>query len=265
MTSLMSLRFLSIFLMILTVPCAFSQTESTRVRRSARSAAVATTTVNAAAAHPDNGVATASSTSSSAIPVTTGTRSARVQPVNEVEQVESRLTSSTVTTDGDLRIGYGLSAPAGYYDFDGSTLAWRKPAATDTHYLAVTVQDAGNKWLLGACKVSATLTDSKGKDTSITLTETWDPAFRHYGSNIAAPSGASTGSLSIKVEPPAMRRRDKVLGAFFTNTTTAAFTGVDLTTATLQADKQSIEPEQPVWPSGRRPFVPPTPLGGVRR
>jgi hypothetical protein len=188
-----------------------------------------------------------------------------VSATDEIAQAQRAVKETASAGSGDIRIGYVLQAPSGYYDFDGTTLSWKRPALTDTHYLAVTVQDAGNKWHLAGCKVTATLSAGKAPDTSVTLAETWDPAFRHYGSNISAPPGATTGSLVIKAEPPLMRRRDKVLGAFFTNSATATFSNVDLSTSTLNTDAQTSGPDKPVWPAGRRQFAAPTPFVGSRR
>lgn len=230
----------------------FGQIEQPRARRSTRAAAsvaVATTVTASARAYIAHTSATAAVTSSA--------RSARLQPVNELDEVERSMRFFETAADGDLRIGYALSAASGYYDFDGNSLAWRKPAATDTHYLAVAVQDAGTHWLLTGCKVSATLTDSRGKDTSLTLTETWDPHFRHYGTNLNSGTDGTTASLTVKVEPAALRRRDKVLGAFFIAAATAKFASIDLSTSTLSKHEDGeAEPEKPIWPAGRRPYTP---------
>lgn len=230
-----------------------AQTESPRARRSSHAtptATLSTTVAVSARSRTDQTSTSAAATSS--------TRATRMKPTDEMEEAEQASRYFEIAADADLRIGYALTAPTGYYDFDGSMLSWRKPSATDTHYLAVIVQDAGNRWLLGGCKVSATLTDSRGKDTSLTLTETWDPQFRHYGTNLSAADG-TTGTLAVKVDPPLHRRRDKVAGAFFTNAASVSFKNVDLSTSTLTARQESaMEPEAPIWPAGRRPYAPPS-------
>lgn len=245
------LRVIILMSLVLCGGIALAQSEQ-RTRRSTRTNIASSSAV--AGAH----ALVAAGTTSVSQETSISARASRMHAVNEAEEIASATTTTALASDGDLLIGYKLAEPGGYYDFDGSTLSWHQPASSDTHYLAVTVQDAGDKRVIPGCKVAATLTDASGKDTSVTLQETWDPHFRHYGSNVAAPSTHSTGTLLVKVEPPSVRRRDKALGAFFTSAATHTFRNVDLSTASLgiRAPK-SEEPESPIWPKGRRPFSPP--------
>jgi hypothetical protein len=247
----MTSKYLVTCTLALLTASAFAQTET----RSHRAARPANSTSSTSPQTPARAVAGPAVAISNTPQASSSATSATLPTTSEADALDQNIKESTTTAD--LRIGYSLSAPSGYYNFDGSTLSWAVPAPADTHYLGVTVQDARNKWHLPGCKVSATITDSTKADTSITLQETWDPNFRHYGSNISIPPAATTGTLAIKVEPGTMRRRDKVLGAFFTSAATATFTNVDLSTATLSKSTTQVEPERPIWPTGRRPYTTP--------
>lgn len=187
----------------------------------------------------------------------TSPRAMAMQELDENSIIRQSRRDSKIHEGADVRIGYGLAAPAPYYNFDGTTLSWREPNFHHTHYLFVTIQDAANGQVLPGCKVSATVTDGSGKDapTSVTLHETWDPKLRHYGENVSIPETATTGTLTIRIQPPVYRRRDQLLGAFFSSPVTTTFPEVDLTTNSLTNVEIGNKQEQKViWPEGRRPY-----------
>jgi len=158
----------------------------------------------------------------------------------------------------DIRVGYGFTGPSPYYDFDGSTLAWKEPLMQNSHYLVVALHDAATGREIHGCKVTATVADGTGKDvpTSVTLEETWDAYYPHYGANVSLQPTLTTGTITVKASPPVMRRRDQVLGAFFASPLTTTFSNVDLSTATLPQISTVHEKEpKAIWPAGRRPYT----------
>jgi len=202
--------------------------------------------------------------------------------------------------DSDVRVGVMFTSPTAYYDFDGKTLSWQQPPEHATLYMMAVAQDLVTGEFLPGCTVTAQCIGDKGHPvgTSVTLKETWDPRFSHYGENVSFPDGTSSVTINLTVEPPKERRRDLVLGNFFTKPVELKFQGVDVTTATAakiaaevmsanqttasqeaasvagsnskarsekyrlpkRADQQGGKPID--WPAGRRPYVEPTPYPG---
>ncbi len=187
----------------------------------------------------------------------TSPRAMAMPPPDEEGLIKQHLRDAKLDPKADVRVGYGLGAPVAYYDFDGTTLSWKEPVLQDTHYLFITLQDAASEQVLPGCKVTAVITDGSGKDvsTSVTLHETWDPKFRHYGSNVSVPETATTGTITIKAQPPVYRRRDQLLGAFFSAPLTATFANANLSTESLpRMEIGNVQDQKIIWPEGRRPY-----------
>ena len=173
-----------------------------------------------------------------------------------------------ITTAGKVALQAQLTPPASYYEFDGTTLAWREPRDADTHYLRLLVRDAGQQAFIHGCTVQAAFqqTGNKAIGTTFTLHETWDSSQTHYGCNIDLPKDITTLTLVVTVQPPKGRRMSRHTGDFLTRPATVVFPSIDVPkppTEIKTDDKASTPATTKIeWPEGRRPYVEPTPYPG---
>lgn len=124
---------------------------------------------------------------------------------------------------GEYLVGYVLSAPTGYYEMDGGTLAWNEP--TGTAHLAVVVRDGYDGRIVPEARVRVRAMDRGGAEV---LTEDlpfgWHPVLNRYADNVTLPPGTYT--LRVEVEPPRIRRHDPINGDRYHEPTAAVFEGV---------------------------------------
>jgi len=172
---------------------------------------------------------------------------------------------TTISQTARLAVELDFSSPSGYYEYDGSTLAWRVPGNKDTHYMRVRLFDTLSSTSLSGSTVTIAFTTEKGKilGTSVTLRETWDQQDPHYGGNVHIPDDQTSGNVVIKAEPAKGRRLGRDVGDFFTKAVSVTFTDVDFTpVAALSPATLTTSPEKVEWPEGRRPYATPTPYPG---
>lgn len=130
---------------------------------------------------------------------------------------------------GEYIVAYALSAPEGWYDLAGETLAWHPPAAGATAHLRVFVRDAADDRPLPGLTVRATFTPAGGAPLAPQELPTgWYPLLSAYGDNVALPAG--TYHLRLDISRLPFRRHDPYNGDRLTHAAVVEFDKVPLPT-----------------------------------
>ncbi|MBX7245654.1 MAG: hypothetical protein K1X53_09145 [Candidatus Sumerlaeaceae bacterium] len=258
-------RYIQVALVLAYAVLCFGQPEGdqpSRPRRSARSRQQTTDTEKKTAT-TDTATTPTVAAASVSLPLHLGAMSR----VDEYANIAEAVRTAQQVDKTDLKIGYFITAAEPFYRYQAGTLAWTEPGPSDNYYLGVTVQDAADGRLIPECKVSVSFTDAKGKDALSTrpLGFIWDPKFNHYGGNIQVPRDPGELSLNVKVEPPGFLRRDKKLGAFFSEVVTTSWPSVTFPEARASAgpEKPKADIDKAIFPAGRYPAIEPTPYPGA--
>lgn len=183
-------------------------------------------------------------------------------------QLNSEIVETTVSQKNGIEIQLGFKPPQAYYNFDGSGLSWVEPSEKDKTCLFVIVEDEASKSYLGGNEITAYISNGRGKPggTTVTLTETWDPSFHYYGSNLALDDNQTTANIRLRIVPPKIRRSHQVWGNFFTTAEEITFEAVELRRYSGKEENSGRNQKQSVsWPAGRRPYLEPTPYPGSSR
>jgi hypothetical protein len=188
-----------------------------------------------------------------------------LEPAREADEIESAMKGLKTIPGTDIRVGCHLGGVASWYEMRSGVLSWREPASAETNHVMITVQDASDRRTVPGCKVSVAIADGKGREivTTTPLRMLWNRGFYYYGGNVSLPEKADTVRVSVRIEPPDFSRRDKELGAFFSDAVETSWHDVEVLDRLESANGASARsPHKGSFPPGRHPAVKLTPYPG---
>jgi hypothetical protein len=191
----------------------------------------------------------------------------RMVPVDEPAAIAAAGRGLQTVAGHDVRMGYLVGPPEGWYEVRQGTLSWREPQASETHHLGITVQDAADLRVVPDCKVYVSAADADGRElvSTVPLALTWGTEFYYYAANVSFPQGITSCTLYVRSEPPGFARRSKDLGGFFIRPVTACWTNVELPWGARNGGDARKPPMTGDFGEGRHPALVPTPYPGSSR